>query len=64
MRSKKNAAYVAVGLSHNTKMGNDLIIECVREGDEVNVYSSLTTDKPPYECHRNAVVSRNKDFIG
>jgi hypothetical protein len=34
--------YVAVGLSDDKRMGEDAAIECVRESDEVKLYSSIT----------------------
>ncbi|XP_016985376.1 putative ferric-chelate reductase 1 homolog isoform X2 [Drosophila rhopaloa] len=41
-----NAAYVAVGLSDDAKMGEDLTTECVPENGRVNLYSSLTSASP------------------
>lgn len=35
-------AYVAAGLSVDDKMGSDSVIECVRENDQVNMYTSYT----------------------
>ncbi|XP_017094126.2 putative ferric-chelate reductase 1 homolog [Drosophila bipectinata] len=37
------AAYVAVGLSDDERMGDDLTTECVPENGRVNLYSSLTS---------------------
>ncbi|XP_070068701.1 putative ferric-chelate reductase 1 homolog isoform X2 [Drosophila takahashii] len=49
-----NAAYVAVGLSDDAKMGDDLSTECVPENGRVNLYSSLTS-LAPYAAVRSSV---------
>ncbi|XP_033155205.1 putative ferric-chelate reductase 1 homolog isoform X1 [Drosophila mauritiana] len=49
-----NAAYVAVGLSDDAKMGDDLTTECVPENGRVNLYSSLTSASP-YSAVRSNV---------
>ncbi|XP_017078932.1 putative ferric-chelate reductase 1 homolog isoform X2 [Drosophila eugracilis] len=49
-----NAAYVAVGLSDDAKMGDDLTTECVPENGRVNLYSSLTSASP-YAAVRSSV---------
>ncbi|XP_017120314.1 putative ferric-chelate reductase 1 homolog isoform X1 [Drosophila elegans] len=49
-----NAAYVAVGLSDDAKMGDDLTTECVPENGRVNLYSSLTSASP-YAAVRSKV---------
>ncbi|XP_030386072.1 putative ferric-chelate reductase 1 homolog isoform X2 [Scaptodrosophila lebanonensis] len=41
-----NAAYVAVGLSEDAKMGDDFTIECVPENGRVSMYSSYTSGSP------------------
>ncbi|KAH8396978.1 hypothetical protein KR215_007085 [Drosophila sulfurigaster] len=48
LRSGKgsDAAYVALGLSHDAKMGEDLATECVPENGRVNLYSSYTANNP------------------
>ncbi|XP_032590447.1 putative ferric-chelate reductase 1 homolog isoform X3 [Drosophila grimshawi] len=53
LRSGKgtNAAYVAVGLSDDAKMGEDLSTECVPENGRVNVYTSYTSASP-YSANR------------
>ncbi|ALC41304.1 CG8399 [Drosophila busckii] len=40
------AAYVALGLSDDAKMGEDLTTECVPENGRVNLYSSYTSASP------------------
>lgn len=35
---------MAVGLSADNKMGSDSVVECVRENDTVNMYTSYTRD--------------------
>ncbi|XP_073846110.1 putative ferric-chelate reductase 1 homolog isoform X2 [Musca autumnalis] len=42
----KDAAYVALGLSEDDKMGDDLVIECVPQNGKVSMYSSLTSAPP------------------
>ncbi len=42
MRSSTKAAYVASGLSFDRRMGDDSVIECVLNGDKVEVFSSYT----------------------
>ncbi|XP_034476128.1 putative ferric-chelate reductase 1 homolog isoform X2 [Drosophila innubila] len=56
MRSGKgtNAAYVAVGLSDDARMGDDLTTECVPENGRVNLYSSYTSNNP-YAAIRGSV---------
>ncbi|KAH8285537.1 hypothetical protein KR054_010636 [Drosophila jambulina] len=49
-----NAAYVAVGLSEDAKMGEDLTTECVPENGRVNLYSSYTS-ATPYAAMRSVV---------
>ncbi|XP_037714123.1 putative ferric-chelate reductase 1 homolog isoform X2 [Drosophila subpulchrella] len=49
-----NAAYVAVGLSDDAKMGDDLTTECVPDNGRVNLYSSLTSASP-YAAVRSSV---------
>lgn len=51
-----NAAYVAVGLSDDARMGDDLTTECVPENGRVNMYSSYTSNNP-YAAIRGSVVS-------
>lgn len=51
-----NAAYVAMGLSDDAKMGEDLTTECVPENGRVNLYSSYTSANP-YSAVRANVVS-------
>ncbi|XP_046809531.1 putative ferric-chelate reductase 1 homolog isoform X1 [Lucilia cuprina] len=40
-----NAAYVALGLSEDNQMGDDLVIECIPQNGKVSMYSSLTSGK-------------------
>ncbi|SPP73934.1 putative ferric-chelate reductase 1 homolog isoform X1 [Drosophila guanche] len=49
-----NAAYVAVGLSDDAKMGEDLTTECVPENGRVTMYSSYTS-ATPYAAVRTSV---------
>lgn len=50
-----NAAYVALGLSADTKMGNDAVIECVPEQGTIRAYASLTAGPPNYAAIRAGV---------
>jgi hypothetical protein len=54
----RNFTYVAVGVSSDNRMGDDAAIECVREGDEVKLYSSMTeVARNSYKARREGVVS-------
>lgn len=58
MRSLKGAAYIAMGLSKDRNMGDDSVMECVKKGSEVKLYSSWTvTDGGDYGAPRDGVVS-------
>lgn len=46
---------MAVGLSDDERMGDDLTTECVPENGRVNLYSSLTSASP-YAAVRSSVV--------
>lgn len=47
LQAKSNAAWVAVGLSDDQKMGDDSVIECVKSTTgEVGAFMSWTTAKP------------------
>lgn len=43
---KSQAVYIALGLSEDTKMGDDSVMECVPENGVVEAYTSYTTIKP------------------
>lgn len=59
MQASSNAAWVAVGLSDDQKMGGDSVIECVKTANGgVAAYMSWTTAKP-YSSTRLANVSSN-----
>ncbi|KAL9919695.1 putative ferric-chelate reductase 1 homolog isoform 1-T3 [Glossina fuscipes fuscipes] len=53
----KDAAYVALGLSDDDKMGDDLVTECVPQNGRVAMYSSYTSAPPNgnYGAKRNGV---------
>lgn len=47
LQAGNNAAWVAVGLSDDQKMGNDSVIECVKTANgDIGPYMSWTTAKP------------------
>lgn len=55
--SDENPRYVAVGLSEDTKMGDDSVMECVRENGQIQAYSSWNTPRPNLGNTREGVVS-------
>lgn len=55
--AEDNARYVAVGLSDDTKMGDDSVMECVRENGRIQAYASWTTPRPNLGNTRQGVVS-------
>lgn len=57
MRSWKSAKYIAMALSTDREMGDDSVMECVKEGDEIKVYSSWTTVGANYASVREGIVS-------
>lgn len=52
-----NVAYVALGLSRDTTMGEDSVMECIPEGDVVRTYNSWNTPRPNLGTIREEVVS-------
>jgi len=42
MRSSSRAAYIALGISDDEKMGKDAVVECVNEAGSVRAYTSAT----------------------
>ncbi|XP_059224933.1 putative ferric-chelate reductase 1 homolog isoform X2 [Stomoxys calcitrans] len=57
LKSKsKDAAYVALGLSDDNKMGNDLTLECVPQNGKVSMFSSLTSAPPAGQYGANRAV--------
>ncbi|RLU19579.1 hypothetical protein DMN91_008136 [Ooceraea biroi] len=45
MQARRNAKYVAVGLSDDKNMGDDSVVECTNEGDEIALHMSWNTGK-------------------
>lgn len=45
MKAVREAAYVAVGLSDDDKMGDDSVIECVNQQNQMKAYMSRTTPR-------------------
>lgn len=60
MRSWKTAKYIAMGLSLDREMGDDSVMECVKEGDEIKVYSSWTVVGASYAAEREGIVSNDQ----
>lgn len=58
-----NAAYVAMGLSDDAKMGEDLTTECVPENGRVNLYSSYTSASPYSAVRANVVSGTTLDYF-
>lgn len=56
LKAPKDAKYVAVGLSDDDKMGDDSVVECVREGVGAKIYMSRTTPRPNLGVERLAKV--------
>lgn len=52
-----DVAWVAAGLSSDAKMGDDSVIECVKQGISVRAFSSRTTARP-YSAIRLPNVSK------
>lgn len=57
-----DVAWVAAGLSSDAKMGDDSVIECVRQGLSVRAFSSRTTARP-YSATRLTNVSSIQGLI-
>ncbi|XP_067633151.1 putative ferric-chelate reductase 1 homolog isoform X4 [Eurosta solidaginis] len=52
------AAYIALGLSNDNKMGDDLVTECIPQNGKVNLYTSYTSGGPNYAAKRTNVWHR------
>ncbi|XP_067633149.1 putative ferric-chelate reductase 1 homolog isoform X2 [Eurosta solidaginis] len=53
------AAYIALGLSNDNKMGDDLVTECIPQNGKVNLYTSYTSGGPNYAAKRTNVAQNN-----
>lgn len=63
MISWKNAAFIAMALSNDNRMGDDSVLECVKENGELKLYSSWTAVKNRrYSATREGVVSQKLKF--
>lgn len=60
LKAINNAQWVGVGLSDDTFMGNDSVIECVNEGRNVKAYMSYTIPRPNLDVQR---LNRPQDGI-
>lgn len=58
LKASGNVAWVGVGLSNDTKMGDDSVIECVKGGNGVQAFMSYTGIQP-YRAVRLTNVSMN-----
>lgn len=56
LKAPKDAAYVAMGLSDDVQMGDDSVIECVKEGIGAKTYMSRTISRPNLGLERLAKV--------
>ncbi|KAL3289082.1 hypothetical protein HHI36_003524 [Cryptolaemus montrouzieri] len=52
LKATQNAAWVGVGLSDDEKMGDDSVIECAKNGNQLGAYLSWTEGKPNYGATR------------
>jgi len=63
----RNSAYVAVGLSQDAAMGDDSVVECVREGtggNSVNAYMSWNFGKNNRRLQfHDGIVLKNSSFV-
>lgn len=57
LQATDNAAWVGVGLSDDTQMGDDSVIECVNEAGGVDAYMSWTSPRPSLGVSRLTNVS-------
>lgn len=59
MKSARNAAYVALGLSDDDKMGKDSVVECINESGSVKAYMSWTSvANGKFDAPRTGIVRR------
>lgn len=52
---KVGASYIALALSQDDEMGDDSVIECVRNGDTINAFVSFTTPRSDPSSTRDEV---------
>lgn len=52
LKANNDPAWVGVGLSDDASMGQDSVIECVREGGSVKAYMSYTSPRPNLNVKR------------
>lgn len=58
MRSTSQSAYIASALSFDRHMGEDSVIECVRNDDKVEIFSSYTIrESGTFDAIRYGIVS-------
>lgn len=57
MQSSSQSAYVSSALSFDRHMGDDSVMECVRNNDKVEAYSSYTTrESGKFDTIRHGIV--------
>ncbi|XP_055859170.1 putative ferric-chelate reductase 1 homolog isoform X2 [Episyrphus balteatus] len=56
-------AYLALGLSTDDKMGDDLVTECIVQNGKVALFTSLTSGKPNYGTTRIGVPQKNAKIV-
>ncbi|XP_025420155.1 putative ferric-chelate reductase 1 homolog [Sipha flava] len=65
----RNAAYVAVGISEDQKMGGDSVVECVHENVGTNLVKAYTSWNVPNQksnkrlSNQNGIILLNSSFI-
>lgn len=56
-------AYLALGISDDNKMGDDLVTECIVQNGEVAQYTSLTSGEPNYGTTRIGVPQNTAKIV-
>lgn len=59
LQATDNAAWVGAGLSSDAQMGDDSVIECVKEAAGVDTYMSWTSPRPNLGVSRLTNVNFN-----
>lgn len=54
-----SGAWVGVGLSNDNTMGDDSVMECVKDGNNVKAFMSWTSPRPNLGVSRKNIVSKN-----
>ena len=60
LKADSSAAWVGLGLSEDTQMGDDSVVECVKDQGRIRAYMSWTTPRPGLGVMRLKVSQRNR----